>query len=223
MNPRSETPKEEGPWGWQSRDAAKISGQLGPNHYAVYHALTHFQSAAGADQKRRFAASYEQLAEHIGASKNTVSRCLPDLAKAGLIRIFSGANGGLRATRNAFCLLSISHPSQGHCNPSQGELVKPSQGHDVKPSQVCKKRTKNKYNAGPQAPAVVLKKNETQPTCSPLRGGSGQQKNLDIIHDFSHLPERDRAYMVMMRAIAAEADAEIAEQARKKREAENFS
>ena len=223
MNPRSETPKEEGPWGWQSREAAKIAGQLGPNHYAVYHALTHFQSAAGVDQKRRFAASDEQLAEHIGASKNTVSRCLPDLAKAGLIRIFSGANGGLRATRNAFCLLSISHPSQGHGNTSQGELVKPCGGEHVKPSQVCKKRTENKYNAGPKAPAVVLKKEEAQPTCSPLTGGSGPRTNPDIIHDFSHLPERDRAYMVAMRAIAAEADAEIAEQVRKKREAENFS
>jgi hypothetical protein len=210
MNPRSETPKEEGPWGWQSRDAAKIAGQLGPNHYAVYHALTHFQSAAGVDQKKRFAASYEQLASHIGASKNTVSRCLPDLAKAGLIRIFSGANGGLRATRNAFCLLSISHPSQGHGNPSEGELVKPSQGHDVKPSQVCKKRTKNKYNAGPQAPAVVLKKNEMQPTCSPLMGGSGPQKNADFDHELLHLSERDRNYILTIRALAAEGDAERA-------------
>jgi len=223
MNTRSENPKDEGPFAWQTRDAAKIAGQLGPNHYAVYHALTHFQSAAGADQKRRFAASYEQLASHIGASKNTVSRCLPDLAKAGLIRIFSGANGALRATRNAFCLLSISHPPQGHGNPSQGEQVKPPQGHDVKPSQVCKKRTENKYKAGPQAPAVVLEKEEEQPTCSPLRGGSGPRENPEIVHDFSHLPERTRNYMVMMRAIAAEADEAIAEQVRKKREAERNS
>ena len=223
MNPRSENPKEEGPYAWQTREAAKIAGQLGPNHYAVYHALTHFQSAAGTDQKRRFAASYEQLAEHIGASKNTVSRCLPDLAKAGLIRLFSGANGGLRATRNAFCLLTISHPSQGHGHPSQGQHVKPCGGEHVKPSQVCKKRLDNKYNSGPKAPEVVLEKNETQTTCSPLTGGSGPQKNPDIIHDFSHLPERDRAYMVAMRAIAAEADAEIAEQIRKKREAERNS
>ena len=223
MNTRSENPKDEGPYAWQTREAAKIAGQLGPNHYAVYHALTHFQSAAGTDQKRRFAASYEQLADHIGASKNTVSRCLPDLEKAGLIRLFSGANGGLRATRNAFCLLSISHPSQGHGHPSQGEHVNTSGGQHVKPSQVCKKRLDNKYNSGPKAPEVVLEKNEKQPACSPLRGGSGPRENPDIIHDFSHLPERDRAYMVAMRAIAAEADAEIAEQARKKREAQSFS
>lgn len=223
MTPRSENPKQEGPFAWQTREAAKIAGQLGPNHYAVYHALTHFQSAAGADQKRRFAASYEQLASHIGASKNTVSRCLPDLAKAGLIRIFSGANGALRATRNAFCLLSISHPSQGHGNPSQGEQVKPSQGHDVKPPQVCKKRTENKYKAGPQAPAVVLEKEEEQPTCSPLRGGSGPRKNPDIDHELSHLSERDRNYILTMRAIAIEGDLAIAEQARKKREAERNS
>jgi DNA-binding Lrp family transcriptional regulator len=177
MKPRSENPKQEGPFAWQTREAAKIAGQYGPNHYAVYHALTHFQSAAGTDQKRRFAASYEQLADHIGASKNTVSRCLPDLQKAGLIRIFSGANGALKATRNAFCLLSISHPSQGHGNPSQGEHVKPSQGHDVKPSQVCKKRTENKYNAGPQAPAVVLEKEETESACSRLGRGSGSKND----------------------------------------------
>jgi hypothetical protein len=83
-------------------------------------------------------------------------------------------------------------------------------------------KKENKYKAGPQAPAVVLKKAEPQPTCPPLTGGSGQQKNPEIIHDFSHLPERDRAYMVMMRAIAAEADEAIAEQ-RRQAEAENFS
>lgn len=176
MKPRSENPKDEGPFAWQHREAAKIAGRYGPNHYAVYHALTHFQSAAGTDQKRRFAASYEQLANHIGASKNTVSRCLPELAKAGLIRIFSGANGGLRATRNAFCLLSISHPSQGHGHPSQGEHVKPSQGHDVKPSQVCKKRTENRFTAGPQAPACKSEKEETEPACSRLRRSSGSKE-----------------------------------------------
>jgi hypothetical protein len=177
MKPRSENPKDEGPWAWQAREAAKIAGRLGVNHYAVYHALTHFQSATGTDQKRRFAASYEQLAEHIGASKNTVSRCLPDLQKAGLIRIFSGANGALRATRNAFCLLSISHPSQGHGNPSQGEQVKPSQGHDVKPSQVCKKRTENNISAPPQAAAGDIEKEEREPARPPLRGGSGSKND----------------------------------------------
>jgi hypothetical protein len=180
MNPRSENPKDEGPYAWQAREAAKIAGQLGPNHYAVYHALTHFQSAAGADQKKRFAASYEQLASHIGASKNTVSRCLPDLAKAGLIRIFSGANGGLRATRNAFCLLSISHPSQGHGHPSQGHDVKPSQGWHVKPSQVCKKRTENRFIAAHQGAAYKSENEKAQPTCSPLTGGSGPQKTEDV-------------------------------------------
>jgi DNA-binding Lrp family transcriptional regulator len=223
MNTRSENPKDEGPYAWQTREAAKIAGQLGPNHYAVYHALTHFQSAAGTDQKRRFAASYEQLADHIGASKNTVSRCLPDLEKAGLIRLFSGANGGLRATRNAFCLLSISHPSQGHGHTSQGQHVNTCGGEHVKPSQVCKKRLDNKYKAGPQAPAVVLEKDEKQPACSPLRGGSGPRKNPDIDHELLHLSERDRNYILTMRAIAIEGDLAIAEQVRKKREAERNS
>ena len=223
MNTRSENPKEEGPYAWQTREAAKIAGQLGPNHYAVYHALTHFQSAAGTDQKKRFAASYEQLADHIGASKNTVSRCLPDLEKAGLIRLFSGANGGLRATRNAFCLLSISHTSQGHGHTSQGQHVNTCGGEHVKPSQVCKKRLDNKYKAGPQAPAVVLEKDEKQPACSRLRRGSGPRKNPDIDHELSHLSERDRNYILTMRAIAIEGDLAIAEQARKKREAERNS
>jgi hypothetical protein len=56
-----------------------------------------------------------------------------------------------------------------------------------------------------------------------LTGGSGPQENPDWVYDFSHLPERDRAYMVAMRAIAAEGDEAIAEQARKKREAERNS
>jgi DNA-binding Lrp family transcriptional regulator len=195
MKARSENPKQEGPFAWQTREAAKIAGQYGPNHYAVYHALTHFQSAAGTDQKRRFAASYEQLADHIGASKNTVSRCLPDLQKAGLIRIFSGANGALRATRNAFCLLSISHPSQGHGNPSQGEHVKPSQGHDVKPSQVCKKRTENNISAPPQAAAGDIEKEEPEPACSRLRRGSGSKNEEAEITD-----PKDIARLARMKA-----------------------
>jgi hypothetical protein len=208
MRPRSENPKDEGPFAWQTREAAKIAGRHGPNHYAVYHALTHFQSAAGADQKRRFAASYEQLAEHIGASKNTVARCLPVLAKAGLVRIFSGANSSRRATRNAFCLLSISHPSQGHGTPSQGEHVKPLQGHDVKPSQGRKKRTENNYSAPPPAAAGVVEKEETEPACSRLRRGSGSKEHPDI----SHLSERDQQYIRHMWAQAEETDRIIAEQ-----------
>jgi hypothetical protein len=84
-------------------------------------------------------------------------------------------------------------------------------------------KKENKYKAGPQAPAVVLKKGEAQPACSPLTGGSGPQKNPDWVYDFSHLPERERNYMVMMRAIAAEGDEAIAEQIRKKRETQSFS
>jgi hypothetical protein len=208
MKARSENPKQEGPFAWQTREAAKIAGGFGPNHYAVYHALTHFQSAAGTDQKRRFAASYEQLADHIGASKNTVSRCLPDLQKAGLIRIFSGANGALRATRNAFCLLSISHLSQGHGNTSQGEQVKPSQGHDVKPSQVCKKRTENNISAPPQAAAGDIEKEEPEPACPPLTGGSGSKKQMP---DISHLSEQQQNYLRAVWAQAEESDCIIAE------------
>lgn len=176
MKPRSENPKDEGPFAWQARDAAVEAGKLGINAYAIYCALTHFQSAAGADQKRRFAASYEQLADHIGASKNTVARCLPVLAKVGLVRIFSGANGSRRATRNSFCLLSICQPSQGHGTPSQGVLVKPSQGHDVKPSQGRLREKENNYSAPPPAAAGVVEKEETEPACSRLRRSSGSKE-----------------------------------------------
>lgn len=209
MKPRSENPRDEGPFAWQHREAAKIAGRYGPNHYAVYHALTHFQSAAGTDQKRRFAASYEQIADHIGASKNTVSRCLPELAKAGLVRIFSGSNGSRRATRNSFCLLSISHPSQGHGTPSQGEHVKPPQGHDVKPSQVCKKRTENRFTAGPQAPACKSEKEETESACSRLGRGSDSRKQHP---DISHLPEERQKFLRAVWAQAEETDRIIAEQ-----------
>jgi hypothetical protein len=87
---------------------------------------------------------------------------------------------------------------------------------------VCKKRLDNRFIAAPQGSAYKSEKNEKQPTCSPLTGGSGQRENPDIIHDFSHLPERTREYMVAMRAIAAEADEAIAEQ-RRQAEAQNFS
>jgi DNA-binding Lrp family transcriptional regulator len=173
MKARSENPKQEGPFAWQTREAAKIAGQYGPNHYAVYHALTHFQSAAGIDQKRRFAASYEQLADHIGASRATIARCLPDLAKAGLVRIFTGSNGARRATRNAFCLLSISSLPEIRGSLPQILPVSISQILDVSIPQILKKRTENNISAPPQAAAGDIEKKEPEPARPPLRGGSG--------------------------------------------------
>jgi len=182
MKPRSETPKDEGPWAWQARDAASRAGQIGINAYAIYCALTHFQSAAGIDQTRRFPASYEQLAEHVGCAKNTVARCLPELQEAGLIRIFSGSNGAKRATRNAFFLASICQPSQGHGRPSQGEHVKPSQGHDVKPSQGRNKEKEQLDRAASSGSGSNKEKGE-ESTRSPLGGGGGHHENgvmLDV-------------------------------------------
>jgi len=189
MKPRSENPRDEGPFSWQTREAAKIAGQYGPNHYAVYHALTHFQSAAGTDQKRRFAASYEQLANHIGASKNTVARCLPVLAKVGLVRIFSGSNGSRRATRNSFCLLSICQPSQGHGTPSQGEHVKPSQGHDVKPSQGRLIEKENSFSAPPQAAAGETEKEDGEGSARSRLGRSGGPSKNESHHLRDLTPE----------------------------------
>jgi DNA-binding Lrp family transcriptional regulator len=223
MNPRSENPKEEGPYAWQTRDAAVQAGKLGINAYAIYCALTHFQSAAATDHKRRFSASYEQLAEHVGCSRGTVKTALDALEKEGLIRKFSGSNGGYRATRNAFFLTTISSPPHGRGSPPHERLVSTRGELHVSTPHGRFRDKENRFKAGPQAPAVKSEKEKSEPACSPLRGGSGPRENPDIIHDFSHLPERDRAYMVAMRAIAAEADAEIAEQVRKKREAERNS
>ena len=188
MKARSETPKDEGPWAWQARDAAARAGQIGINAYAVYCALTHFQSAAGIDQKRRFPASYEQLADHVGCAKNTVARCLPELQEAGLIRIFSGSNGAKRATRNAFFLASICQPSQGHGRPSQGEHVKPSQGHDVKPSQ-GRNKEKEQLNRAAQSGSGFNKEGEEESTRSPLGGGGGHREN-GVLPDVKLTPEQ---------------------------------
>lgn len=183
MKPRSENPRDEGPFAWQSREAAIQAGKLGINAYGIYCALTHFQSAAGADQKRRFAASYEQLANHVGCSQRTVCRALFDLQKAELIRIFSGANKAHRATRNAFFLASISHASQAHGNASQAHDVNASQAWHVNAPQAHKKRIKNSYTAPPQAAAGVTENKGEEPTCSPLTGGSGPQKLPEGILD----------------------------------------
>ena len=173
MTPRSETPKDEGPWAWQARDAVAGAGKLGINAFAIYCALTHFQSAAGIEHKRRFSASYEQISALVGCGKNTVARCLPQLQKAGLVRIFSGSNKSRRATRNAFFLATISTPSQGHGTPSQGQHVKPPQGHDVKPSQGRLEKKKNNYAAPPQAAAGVVEKNEEEGSARSRLGRSG--------------------------------------------------
>jgi hypothetical protein len=209
MKPRSENPKDEGPFAWQTREAAVEAGKLGINAYAIYCALTHFQSAAATEHKRRFSASYQQLAEHVGCSQRTVCRALVDLEKAGLIRIFSGANGGYRATRNAFFLTSISHAPQAHGNASQARLVNAPEAWHVNAPQARKKRTENRFTAGPQAPACKSEKEETESACSPLRGGSDSRKQHP---DISHLPEERQNFLRAVWAQAEETDRIIAEQ-----------
>jgi hypothetical protein len=183
MKPRSENPREEGPFAWQSREAAIEAGKLGINAYAIYCALTHFQSAAGADQKRRFAASYEQLANHVGCSRGTVKAALDALEKAGLIRKFSGSNGSLRATRNAFFLASISSPPDGRGSTQFGRDVSTPDGRDVSTQFGRKKRTENSFSAPPQAAAGETENKGEESTRSPLGGGGGPRENgvmLDV-------------------------------------------
>ena len=178
MKPRSETPKDEGPWAWQAREAAARAGQIGINAYAIYCALSHFQSAASTDHKRRFAASYEQLAEHVGCSQRTVCRCLLDLEKAGLVHVFSGANGAKRATRNAFFLTSISHAPQAHGNAPQARHVNASQACDVNAPQARLNKNKEQLlRAAPSGSGSSKEQEPTEPACPPLRGGSGSKND----------------------------------------------
>jgi hypothetical protein len=78
----------------------------------------------------------------------------------------------------------------------------------VKPSQVCKKRTENNYAAPPQAAAGVVEKEEPEPACSPLTGGSGSKKQMP---DISHLSEQQQNYLRAVWAQAEESDCIIAE------------
>jgi hypothetical protein len=215
MKPRSENPKDEGPFAWQTREAAVKAGKLGINAYAIYCALTHFQSAAGTDQKRRFPASYEQLAEHVGCSRGTVKTALDALEKAGLIRKFSGSNGAHRATRNAFFLTSISSTPHGRGSTPRGRHVSTPHGRDVSTQFGRKKRTENNYSAPPPAAAGVVEKEKTEPARSRLRRGSVSREPHP---DISHLSERDQQYIRHMWAQAEETDRIIAEQ----QAAENF-
>jgi biotin operon repressor len=191
MTPRSENPKEEGPFAWQARDAAVQAGKLGVNAYAVYCALTHFQSAAASDHKRRFSASYEQLAEHVGCSRGTVKTALDALEKAGLIRKFSGSNKSHRVTRNAFFLTSISSaqfgrgssPDERHVS-TNGELGSTCGERHVSTQfgRFNKKENKyreNSFSAPPQAAAGETKNEKGEPARPPLRGGSGPKEPTD--------------------------------------------
>jgi DNA-binding IscR family transcriptional regulator len=178
MKPRSETPKDEGPWAWQAREAAAQAGQIGINAYAIYCALTHFQSAASTDHKRRFAASYEQLAEHVGCSQRTVCRCLLELEKAGLVHVFSGANGAKRATRNAFFLTSISHVPQAHGNAPQARHVDASQARDVNAPQARLNKNKEQLlRAAPSGSGSSKEQELNEPARPPLTGGSGSKND----------------------------------------------
>ena len=158
MTPRSETPKDEGPWAWQCRGAATEAGKLGINAFAVYCALTHFQSAASIEHKRRFSASYEQIAKLVGCSRGTVRIAIEALVKADLVRRFSGSNGGRRATRNAFFLASISRSPQDLGRSPQDLHVRSPRDRDVRSPQDLFNKKENKYrensfSAPPQAAA----------------------------------------------------------------------
>ena len=204
MTPRSETPKDEGPWAWQARDAAARAGQIGINAYAIYCALTHFQSAAANDHKRRFAASYEQLAEHVGCSRGTVKTALDELEKARLIRKFSGSNGSFRATRNAFFLTSISSPPHGRGSTphgrdvsTSGELGSTPDGRDVSTqfgrfNKKENKYIKNSFSAPPQAAAGETEKENEEGSARSRLGRSGEPpKNDDSRHHLRDLTQAE--------------------------------
>ena len=189
MTPRSETPKDEGPWAWQCRGAAIEAGNLGINAFAIYCALTHFQSAASTEHKRRFSASYEQIAELVGCSRGTVAVALVALEKAKLIRLFSGSNGARRATRNSFFLTSISSPPDGRGSPPDGRHVSTPHGRDVSPPRGRFNKKENNYAAPPQAAAGVVEKEEEEGLARSRLGRSGGPLKNESYHLRDLTPE----------------------------------
>jgi hypothetical protein len=177
MKPRSQRPQDEGPFGWQARNMAALAGQIGIQQHSVYCALSHFESAAAQDHKKRFAVSYEQLAQHLNCSTKTIQRCLGDLQKAKLIFTFSGANGSRRATRNCFFLVAINKDSQSYGKDLQSQHTKDSQSYRAKDSQSFFNKKENNISAPPQAAAGDIEKEEHEPACPPLRGGSGSKND----------------------------------------------
>ena len=205
MTPRSETPKDEGPWAWQARDAAAKAGQIGINAYAIYCALTHFQSAASTEHKRRFSASYEQLAEFVGCSRGTVRIAIEALVKADLVRRFSGSNGARRATRNAFFLASFSRSPHDHGRSLQDldvrsgyDLGRSPRDRDVRSPQDRFNKNKelmnekNSFSAPPQAAAGETEKDEKEGFArSRLRRSGDPSKNDDSRHHLRDLTQAE--------------------------------
>ena len=189
MTPRSETPKDEGPWAWQCRGAATEAGKLGINAFAVYCALTHFQSAASTEHKRRFSASYEQIGELVGCSRGTVRIAIEALVKADLVRRFSGSNGGRRATRNAFFLASISRSPQDLGRSPQDLHVRSPRDRDVRSPQDLFNKKENNYAAPPQAAAGVVEKEEEEGLARSRSGRSGGPLKNESYHLRDLTPE----------------------------------
>jgi hypothetical protein len=209
MKPRSENPKDEGPFAWQTREAAVEAGKLGINAYAIACALTHGQSAASTAHQRRFSASDEQIAELVGCSRGTVRIAIEALVKAALVRRFSGSNGARRATRNAFFLASISRSPQDLGRSPQDLHVRSPRDRDVRSPQDLFNKKENSYSAPPQAAAGVTEKEETESACSRLGRGSDSKKQHP---DISHLPEERQKFLRTVWAQAEETDRIIAEQ-----------
>lgn len=192
MKPRSQRPQDEGPFGWQSRAMAARAGQLGIQQHSVYCALSHFESAAAHDHKRRFAASYGQLAEHLNCSTKTIQRCLAELQKAELIFVFSGANGSRKNMRNCFFLVSFYRDSQSQRWDSQSLLPKDCESQPPKDYKSHLNKKENNYTAPPQAAAGVVEKEETETACTRLRRGSVSKNEEAEITDLAVLARARR-------------------------------
>lgn len=205
MTPRSENPKEEGPFAWQARDACVQAGKLGVNAYAVYCALTHFQSAAASDHKRRFAASYDQLAEYLKCSTKTVQRCLADLQKARLLKIFSGANGSRRNIRNAFFLASISRDCESQRRDCESTLPKDCESLPPKDCESYLNKNKEQLDRAASSGSGSNKERRREPARPPLRGGSGPKEPTDENAPWlgEATPETTERYLRMKAALDA--------------------
>jgi hypothetical protein len=170
MKPRSQTPRDEGPFLWVARDAAEAAGQLGITAFAVYCALAYFESQADSRHKQRFAASLQQVATLLAAHPNTIKSALKALKEAGLVKVFTGRNQERQVRRNSFFLVSLGWTFNGHQWTFNGQRMKTSDVQRMRTLNVHIKE-KEQLGGGPQARTPNRESGEGS-ACSPLRGGS---------------------------------------------------
>jgi len=159
-----------GHWIWIDHDAHRAAAKLGCVPLAVYSALCLLESETrGAEQKARFKATLNEIAEASGCSLATVKRMIPVLEEAGLVAVKNGT--GLSQKTNRYTLLMGSHRAsrEAHTEPLEGLTQSPYRAHS-EPTLTIQRTESNSSGPRQGGPLAITAETENAADSAPPLG-----------------------------------------------------